>query len=155
MTIKLIANYRQENNGFFFLFAFCFFWVEDNLIFLKKSYSKLDVLNILSEGNTHQTTKTAETNWTDFYQFGNDIRYSRQGEQDSSVQFWYSVHVDLQPHCLSGLFFSNKLKRLTFLHDCMTDQSGRIINQKINILPNNNSLDFKNDPRPGCLPNDM
>lgn len=37
----------------------------------------------------------------------------------------------------------------------MTDQSGRIINQKINILPNNNSLDFKNDPRPGCLPNDM
>ena len=82
MTIKLIAYYRQENNGFFFLFAFCFFWVEDNLIFLKKSYSKLDVLNILSEGNTHQTTKTAETNWTDFYQFGNDIRYSRQGEQD-------------------------------------------------------------------------
>ena len=80
MTIKLIAYYRQENNGFFFLFAFCFFWVEDNLIFLKKSYSKLDVLNILSEGNTHQTTKTAETNWTDFYQFGNDIRYSRQGE---------------------------------------------------------------------------
>lgn len=115
MTIKLIAYYRQENNGFFFLLAFCFFWVEDNLIFLKKSYSKLDVLNILSEGNTHQTTKTAETNWTDFYQFGNDIRYSRQGEQDSSVQFWYSVHVDLQPHCLSGLFFSNKLKRLTFV----------------------------------------
>lgn len=44
---------------------------------------------------------------------------------------------------------------MSVLHDCMTDQSGRIINQKINILPYNNSLDFKNDPRPGCLPNDM
>lgn len=95
MTIKLIAYYRQENNGFFFLFAFCFFWVEDNLIFIKKSYSKLDVLNILSEGNTHQTTKTAETNWTDFYQFGNDIRYSRQGEQDSSVQFSSDIQCTL------------------------------------------------------------
>lgn len=103
-----------------------------------------------------------------------------RGSKTLWCQFWYSVHVDLQPHCLSGLFFYNKLKRLTFvslitqlradssrklcrplvleswvLHDCMTDQSGRIINQKINILPNNNSLDFKNDPSPGCLPNDM
>ena len=67
---------------FSFCLHFAFFWVEDNLIFLKKNHLKLDVLNILSEGNTHQTTKTAETNWTVFYQFGNDIRYSRQGEQD-------------------------------------------------------------------------
>lgn len=38
-----------------------------------------------------------------------------RGSKTLWCQFWYSVHVDLQPHRLSGLFFSNKLKRLTFV----------------------------------------